>query len=158
MLVYFEDIGPSNETILPTQGKKFYLGFQCIQVCLFNSLGLFTVHWRNALLSLQFKDLQIPLQRDPHGRPPIPLVELTVEGMKSSLGKLNYNVANILFPSYLHWPYQSIVSHGHSVNILRIHRLTLSLPANQWIATATILGRILKMRQVRKTRILSQQA
>ncbi|KAL3255990.1 hypothetical protein ABHI18_007893 [Aspergillus niger] len=50
--VYIEDIGPLNETILSTQEKKFYLGFQCIQVCLFNSLALFTVHRRNALLSL----------------------------------------------------------------------------------------------------------
>ncbi|OJJ80557.1 uncharacterized protein ASPGLDRAFT_852808 [Aspergillus glaucus CBS 516.65] len=80
--VYIEDIGPFNETILSTQEKKFYLGFQCIQVCLFNSLGLFTIHWRNALLSLQFKDLQISLQKDPCSGPLIPLVKLTAETKK----------------------------------------------------------------------------
>ncbi|OJJ84888.1 uncharacterized protein ASPGLDRAFT_125716, partial [Aspergillus glaucus CBS 516.65] len=83
--VYIKDIGPFNETILSMQEKKFYLGFQCIQVCLFNSLGLFTVHQRNALLSLQFKDLQISLQKDPHSGPPIPLIELTAEGTKKFL-------------------------------------------------------------------------
>ncbi|KAB8227561.1 DUF3435 domain-containing protein [Aspergillus alliaceus] len=84
--VYIEDIVPLNETILSTQEKKFYLGFQRIQVCLFNSLALFTVHRRSALLSLQFKDLQISLQKDPRGGPPIPMVELTAEGTKKFLG------------------------------------------------------------------------
>ncbi|KAL2817948.1 hypothetical protein BDW59DRAFT_152275 [Aspergillus cavernicola] len=84
--VYIEDIGPLNETILSTQQKKFYLGIQRIQVCLFNSLALFTVHRRSALLSLQFKDLQISLQKDPRGGPPIPLVELTPDGCKKFLG------------------------------------------------------------------------
>ncbi|PYH76328.1 hypothetical protein BO82DRAFT_407201 [Aspergillus uvarum CBS 121591] len=93
--VYIEDIGPFNETILSTQEKKFYLGFQRIQVCLFNSLALFTVHRRNALLSMQFKDLQISLQKDPRGGPPIPMIELTPEGTKKflSLTKL-YELVN----------------------------------------------------------------
>ncbi|KAL2836851.1 hypothetical protein BJX68DRAFT_250307 [Aspergillus pseudodeflectus] len=84
--VYIEDIGPLNETILSTQQKKFYLGFQRVQVCVFNALALFTVHRRSALLSLQFKDLQISLQKDPRGGPPIPLVELTPDGCKKFLG------------------------------------------------------------------------
>ncbi|OGM39396.1 hypothetical protein ABOM_012132 [Aspergillus bombycis] len=84
--VYIEDIAPLNETILSTQEKKFYLGLQRIQVCLFNSLALFTVHRQNALLSLQFKDLQISLQKDPHGGPPILNIELTPEGTKKFLG------------------------------------------------------------------------
>lgn len=84
--VYIEDIGPFNETILSTQEKKFHLGFQRIQVCLFNSLGIFTVHRRSALLSLQFKDLVISLQKDPRGGPPVPLIELTPEGTKKFLG------------------------------------------------------------------------
>lgn len=84
--VYIEDIGPFNETILSTQEKKFHLGFQRIQVCLFNSLGIFTVHRRSALLSLQFKDLVVSLQKDPRGGPPVPLIELTPEGTKKFLG------------------------------------------------------------------------
>ncbi|KAJ5346768.1 uncharacterized protein N7506_000021 [Penicillium brevicompactum] len=84
--VYIEDIGPFNETILSTQEKKFHLGFQRIQVCLFNSLGIFTLHRKSALLSLQFKDLQISLQKDPRGGPPVPMIELTPEGTKKFLG------------------------------------------------------------------------
>ncbi|KAJ6061027.1 hypothetical protein N7499_004108 [Penicillium canescens] len=84
--VYIEDIGPFNETILSTQEKKFHLGFQRIQVCLFNSLGIFTLHRKSALLSLQFKDLQISLQKDPCGGPPVPMIELTPEGTKKFLG------------------------------------------------------------------------
>lgn len=93
--VYIEDIGPFNETILSTQEKKFYLGFQRIQVCLFNSLALFTVHRRNALLSLQFKDLQISLQKDPRGGPPVPMIELTPEGTKKFLGLTKLYVETI---------------------------------------------------------------
>ena len=84
--VYIEDIGPFNETILSAQEKKFHLGFQRIQVCLFNSLGIFTLHRKSALLSLQFKDLQISLQKDPRGGPPVPMIELTPEGTKKFLG------------------------------------------------------------------------
>ncbi|KAJ5608636.1 hypothetical protein N7528_009203 [Penicillium herquei] len=82
--VYIEDIAPFNETILSTQEKRFHLGFQRIQVCLFNSLGIFTVHRKSAMLSLQFRDLQVSLQKDPRGGPPIPLIELTPEGVKNS--------------------------------------------------------------------------
>ncbi|KAJ5775856.1 uncharacterized protein N7511_000867 [Penicillium nucicola] len=84
--VYIEDIGPFNETILSTQEKKFHLGFQRIQVCLFNSLGIFTLHRKSALLSLQFKDLQISLQKDPRGGPSVPMIELTPEETKKFLG------------------------------------------------------------------------
>lgn len=104
--VYIEDIGPFNETILSTQEKKFYLGFQRIQVCLFNSLALFTVHRRNALLSMQFKDLQISLQKDPRGGPPIPMIELTPEGTKKFLGltklygERNFCLSLSRFPGY----------------------------------------------------------
>nr|KMM63657.1 hypothetical protein CPAG_00011 [Coccidioides posadasii RMSCC 3488] len=84
--VYIEDMVPFNETILSTQEKKFWLGFKQIQVCLYNTLGLFTIHQKNALLSLQYKDLQFSLQKDPKGGPPIPLVELTAEGVKKFMG------------------------------------------------------------------------
>ncbi|KAJ6093618.1 hypothetical protein N7486_008907, partial [Penicillium sp. IBT 16267x] len=67
--VYIEDIGPFNETILSTQEKN-----------------IFTVHRRSALLSLQFKDLVISLQKDPHRGPPVPMIELTPEGTKKFLG------------------------------------------------------------------------
>jgi hypothetical protein len=44
------------------------------------------MHRRNALLSIQFKDLQISLQKDPRRGPPIPIIELTPEGTKKFLG------------------------------------------------------------------------
>ncbi|OQE09712.1 hypothetical protein PENFLA_c100G09029 [Penicillium flavigenum] len=55
--VYIEDTAPFNETILSTQERKFHLGFQRIQVCLFNSLGLFTVHRRNALTTFALPEI-----------------------------------------------------------------------------------------------------
>ncbi|PKX88868.1 uncharacterized protein P174DRAFT_464614 [Aspergillus novofumigatus IBT 16806] len=91
--VYIKDIGPLNETILSTQLKKFYLGFQRIQVCLFNSLALFT-----------FKDLQISLQKDPCGGPPIPLVKLTPNGCKKTtftLPKVVYGLSLVICPHTL---------------------------------------------------------
>lgn len=83
--VYIEDIGPFNETILSTQENNLHLGFQRIQVSVFNSLGLFTVHRQNALQGLQFKDIQISLQKDPHNGPPVRLIELTASGTKKFL-------------------------------------------------------------------------
>ncbi|PLB46332.1 hypothetical protein P170DRAFT_361973, partial [Aspergillus steynii IBT 23096] len=84
--VYIEDISPFNETILVTQQKRFDLGFQRIQMCLLNILGLFTLHRKSALLALQFKHLQISVQKDPRGGPPIPLIELGTDATKRYLG------------------------------------------------------------------------
>lgn len=123
--VYIEDIGPFNETILSTQEKRFHLGFQRIQVCLFNSLGIFTVHRRNALLSLQFKDLQISLQKDPRGGPPVPMIELTAEGTKKFLGLTKlYDKRNSCFPLSMPRPSPGVDSsweprisdQGHAAN------------------------------------------
>ncbi|KAL4984463.1 hypothetical protein BDW68DRAFT_193609 [Aspergillus falconensis] len=114
--VYIEDIGPLNETILSTQQKKFYLGFQRIQVCLFNSLALFTVHRRSALLSLQFKDLQISLQKDPRGGPPIPLVELTPDGCKKFLGLTK--LTTFALPEVVYGPSLVICPHTFLFGVL----------------------------------------
>ncbi|KAH1586807.1 hypothetical protein KXX44_000412, partial [Aspergillus fumigatus] len=114
--VYIEDIGPLNETILSTQLKKFYLGLQRIQVCLFNSLALFTVHRRSALLSLQFKDLQISLQKDPRGGPPIPLVELTADGCKKFLGQTK--LTTFALPEVVYGPSLVICPHTFLFGLL----------------------------------------
>ncbi|KAJ5718242.1 hypothetical protein N7488_003888 [Penicillium malachiteum] len=53
--IYIKDISPFNKTILSKQEKKFHLGFQRIQVCLFNSLGIFTVHRKSAMLNISSK-------------------------------------------------------------------------------------------------------
>ncbi|KAH2891750.1 hypothetical protein KXV75_003550 [Aspergillus fumigatus] len=84
--VYIEDMVPFNETILRTREKRFHLGFQRIILCLYNTIGLFTVNRKQAILHLQFKHLQISLQRDPHGGPPVPMIEIEPQFVKSVLG------------------------------------------------------------------------
>ncbi|KAH1515597.1 hypothetical protein KXX29_009720 [Aspergillus fumigatus] len=89
--VYIEDMVPFNETILQTREKRFHLGFQRIILCLYNTIGLFTVNRKQAMLHLQFKHLQITLQRDPHGGPPVPMIEIEPQFVKSVLGMFNVN-------------------------------------------------------------------
>ncbi|CAI7650731.1 unnamed protein product [Penicillium pancosmium] len=84
--VYIEDMIPFNETILQTREKRFHLGFQRIILCLYNTIGLFTINRKQAMLDLQFKHLQISLQQDPHGGPPKPMIELEPQFVKSVLG------------------------------------------------------------------------
>ncbi|PYH95099.1 C2H2 finger domain protein [Aspergillus ellipticus CBS 707.79] len=109
--VYIEDMVPFNETILRTREKRFHLGFQRILLCLYITLGLFTINRKNAILHLQFKHLQISLQKDPQGGPPIPMIELQPRFVKSYLGmsKINtfalpeivYGVSLVLSPHVL---------------------------------------------------------
>jgi hypothetical protein len=89
--VYIEDMVPFNETILRTREKRFHLGFQRIILCLYNTIGLFTVNRKQAILHLQFKHLQISLQRDPHGGPPVPMIEIEPQFVKSVLGMYKVN-------------------------------------------------------------------
>ena len=84
--VYIEDMVPFNETILQTREKRFHLGFQRIALCLYNTIGLFTVNRKHAMLNLQFQHLRLSLQRDPHGGPPVPMIELEPTFVKSVLG------------------------------------------------------------------------
>ena len=84
--VYIEDMVPFNETILQTWEKRFHLGFQRILLCLYNTIGLFTVNQKQAILDLQFKHLQVSLQQDPYGGPPVPMIELQPQFVKSILG------------------------------------------------------------------------
>ncbi|RHZ45341.1 uncharacterized protein CDV56_102092 [Aspergillus thermomutatus] len=92
--VYIEDIGPFNETILSTQEKKFHLGFQRIQ----------------------FKDLQISLQKDPHGGPPVPLIELTAEGVKKFLGQTK--LTTFALPEVIYGPSLVLCPHTLLFGIL----------------------------------------
>jgi hypothetical protein len=84
--VFIEDMVPFNETILQTREKRFNLGFQRMLLCLYNTIGLFTVSRKQAMLDLQYKHLQVTLQRDPHGGPPVPMIEIRPEFVKSVLG------------------------------------------------------------------------
>ena len=87
--VYIEDMVPFNETILQTREKRFYLGFQRIILCLYNTIGLFTINRKQAMLHLQFRHLQVSLQQDPHGGPPVPMIELQPQFVKGVLGMSN---------------------------------------------------------------------
>ncbi|KAE8311026.1 hypothetical protein BDV41DRAFT_566150 [Aspergillus transmontanensis] len=84
--VYIEDMVPFNETIPQTQERRFHLGFQRIPLCLYNTIGLFTANRKQTMLHLQLKRLQISLQRDPHGGPPVPMIEIEPQFVKSVLG------------------------------------------------------------------------
>ncbi|KAH1396271.1 hypothetical protein KXV70_001089 [Aspergillus fumigatus] len=89
--VYVQDLTEFNETTLRTQEKRFHVGFERIQICLFTMLGIYTVNRLQALLSLQFKHLQFSIQRDPLGGPPIPLVEIRSKYVKKFLGISQHN-------------------------------------------------------------------
>ncbi|BDD57413.1 hypothetical protein MAP00_002776 [Monascus purpureus] len=89
--VYVQDLTKFNETVLQTQERRFHLGYERIQLCLFNMLGIFTVNRLSALLSLQFKHLRFSIQRDPQGGPPILLVEIRSEHLKKLLGITQLN-------------------------------------------------------------------
>ncbi|KAL4766861.1 hypothetical protein BDW60DRAFT_212539 [Aspergillus nidulans var. acristatus] len=89
--VYIEDMVPFNETILQTREKRFHLGFQRIILCLYNTIGLFTINRKHAMLNLQFKHLQLTLQRDPRGGPPVPMIEIQPRFVKSILGMSKLN-------------------------------------------------------------------
>ncbi|KAH1415219.1 hypothetical protein KXX64_006687 [Aspergillus fumigatus] len=81
------------------------MGFQRIVLCLYNSIGLFTVNRKQAILHLQFKHLQINLQRDPHGGPPVPMIEIEPQFVKSVLGmyKVYVRLSHMLSPNLRQW-------------------------------------------------------
>ena len=101
--VYIEDIVPFNETILQSQEKRFYLGFQRIILCLYNTIGLFTINQKQAMLNLQFRHLQVSLQQDPHRGPLVPMIELQPQFVKSILGMSKLYVASCVIHLSI-WP------------------------------------------------------
>ncbi|CAG8901459.1 unnamed protein product [Penicillium egyptiacum] len=84
--VYVQDLTELNETILRTQERRFHFGYERIQMCLFNMLGIYTVNRLSALLSLQLIHLQFSVQKDPQGGPPRLLAEIKSEYTKRFLG------------------------------------------------------------------------
>ncbi|PGH15999.1 hypothetical protein AJ80_05342 [Polytolypa hystricis UAMH7299] len=89
--VYIEDMVPFNETVLQTLEKRFHLGLQRLLLCFFNMLGTFTVNRESAILNLQYKDLLLSVQRNPHGGPPVPCVDFKPEFVKKHLGMKKLN-------------------------------------------------------------------
>ncbi|KAI1939195.1 hypothetical protein LOZ57_006155 [Ophidiomyces ophidiicola] len=84
--VYIENMVPFNETILKTQEKRFHLGLERLLLGFYNMLGLFTVNRKNAVLSIQYRDLKLSVQRNPHGGPPVPTVDFTPTCIKEKFG------------------------------------------------------------------------
>lgn len=97
--VYVQDLTEFNETILRTQERRFYLGYERIQLCVFTMLGIYTVNRLDALLFLQFKHLRFSIQRDPLGGPPIPLIEIRSEHVKQFLGLTQTCVSSLASPT-----------------------------------------------------------
>ncbi|KAJ5611981.1 hypothetical protein N7510_005175 [Penicillium lagena] len=114
--VYVHDLTEFNETILRTQEKRFHLGYERIQLCLYTMLGIFTVNRLNALLSLQFKHLQLSIQRDPEDGPPILLVEIKSEHTKKFMGTSQAN--NFPFPEIIDDPSLIFSPHAFIFGIL----------------------------------------
>ncbi|OJD21255.1 hypothetical protein ACJ73_07408, partial [Blastomyces percursus] len=79
--VYVEDMSP-----LRTQERRFWLGLQRMQICLYNLLGLFTLNRRSAILNLRYRDLKVSLQRDPSGGPRLPTGEFRYGFTKTHVG------------------------------------------------------------------------
>lgn len=84
--VYVQDLTEFNDTIIRTQEKRFNVGYERIQLCLFSMLGIYTVNRLSALLSLQFKHLQFSIQNDSYEGPPVLLMEIRSEHTKQFLG------------------------------------------------------------------------
>ncbi|KAJ5804829.1 hypothetical protein N7474_010694 [Penicillium riverlandense] len=101
-LVYVQDLTELNETILRTQERRFHFGYERIQMCLFSMIGIYTVNRLSALLSLQLKHLQFSIQKDPHGGPPVLLVEIRLEHTKRFLGSEAINT--FAFPKIIDDP------------------------------------------------------
>ncbi|CAG8146657.1 unnamed protein product [Penicillium nalgiovense] len=108
--VYVQDLTELNETILRTQERRFHFGYERIQLCLFNMLGIYTVNRLHALLSLQFHHLRFSIQDNPEGGPPVLLVEIKSEHTKQFLGTSQVN--NFPFPEIINDP--SLVFSPHT--------------------------------------------
>jgi hypothetical protein len=84
--MYIEDVVTLQETVLRTMEKRFYLGLQRMQQCLYNLMACFTVNRIGAMRKLQYQHLQCSIQRDPKGGPPRILLEITYRFAKAYLG------------------------------------------------------------------------
>ena len=84
--MYIEDLVPLQETVLRTMDKRFHIGLQRMQQCLYNLMACFTVNRINAMRMLQYKHLQCSIQRDPKDGPPRILLEITYKFAKKYLG------------------------------------------------------------------------
>jgi hypothetical protein len=84
--LFIEDVVILQETVLRTMEKRFHIGLQRMQQCLYNLMACFTVNRISAMRKLQYKHLQCSIQRDLKGGPPRILLEITYKFAKTHLG------------------------------------------------------------------------
>lgn len=96
--MFIEDVVPLQETTLRTMEKRFDLGLQRMQQCLYPLMACFTVNRINAMRRLQYQHLQCSIQRDPHGGPPRILLEIKYKFAKKYMGVTQAYVASCFFP------------------------------------------------------------
>ncbi|KAL4810583.1 hypothetical protein BDV18DRAFT_127695 [Aspergillus unguis] len=89
--MFIEDVVPLQETTLRTMEKRFDIGLQRMQQCLYPLMACFTVNRINAMRRLQYRHLQCSIQRDPHGGPPRILLEIEYRFAKKYLGVTQAN-------------------------------------------------------------------
>ncbi|CAG8182071.1 unnamed protein product [Penicillium nalgiovense] len=110
-LVYVQDLTELNETILRTQERRFHFGYERIQLCLFNMLGIYTVNRLHAPLSLQFHHLRYCIQDNPDGALPY-FWWRSNRSIQSNSSELPKCINNFPFPEIINDP--SLVFSPHT--------------------------------------------
>ncbi|KAJ5950701.1 uncharacterized protein N7479_009114 [Penicillium vulpinum] len=110
--MYIEDLVPLQETVLRTMEKRFNIGFQRIQQCLYNLMACFTVNRINAMRHLQYKHLQCSIQRDPKDGPPRILLEITYKYLGVTQGN------TFLIPEVIYDPSLMLSPHTFLLGML----------------------------------------
>ncbi|PIG80606.1 hypothetical protein AARAC_007640 [Aspergillus arachidicola] len=113
--MFIEYVVPLQETTLRTMEKRFDLGLQRMQQCLYPLMAFFTVNRINAMRRLQYQHLQCSIQRDPHGGPPRILLEIKYKFAKKYMGVTQANtfpLPKIIYdPSLMLSPPERVVYH-----------------------------------------------
>ncbi|BDD63414.1 hypothetical protein MAP00_008306 [Monascus purpureus] len=115
-LMFIEDVVPLQETTLRTMEKRFDLGLQRMQQCLYPLMACFTVNRINAMRRLQYQHLQCSIQRDPHGGPPRILLEIKYKFAKKYMGVTQANTFPL--PEIIYGPSLMLSPHTFLLGIL----------------------------------------
>ncbi|KAJ5871101.1 uncharacterized protein N7529_003454 [Penicillium soppii] len=123
--MYIEDLVPLQETVLRTTEKRFHIGLQRMQQCLYNLMACFTVNRINTMRMLQYKHLLCSIQRDPKGGPPQILLEITYKFAKKYLGVTQGNT--FMIPEIIYDPSLMLSPHSFLLGML-FHDETFRAP------------------------------
>ncbi|KAE8413590.1 hypothetical protein BDV36DRAFT_286879 [Aspergillus pseudocaelatus] len=114
--IFIEDVVSLQETTLRTIEKRFDLGLQHMQQCLYPLIACFTVNQINAMRCLQYQHLQCSTQRDPHGGPPRILLEIKYKFAKKYMGITQANTFPL--PEIIYNPSLMLSPHTFLLGIL----------------------------------------